>query len=154
MVLQEGKRYLPFPQLFSIFLYCFLLTVDFFLVLESPFFLCALMLLTSEFFTPSLFFFALAFFAAPFFGALFFVATFLVALRFVLLFLEAPFLALLLLIDAFLVAAFFFVAVAITFSVARNKERTQSSLWKRKVAAISRLKQNLRYLHCAHHRLL
>ncbi len=63
--------------------------VDFFLLLESPFFLCALMLFTSEFFTPSLFFFVLPF-EVPFFEADLFVAAF---------FFTAP----------------FFVAVAIAF---------------------------------------
>jgi uncharacterized protein YjbI with pentapeptide repeats len=58
--------------------------VDFFLDLALPFFFLALMLLTSEFFTPSLFFFAdffgadffADFFFADFFGADFFFADF------------------------------------------------------------------------------
>src|SRR5215203_5010056 len=70
-----------FSQLFCMSLYAFLETVDFFLVLDAPFFFLALMLLTKEFFTPSLFFLVLSFFVAAFLGAVFFLgaAFFLVA---------------------------------------------------------------------------
>ncbi|HEY1022656.1 MAG TPA: hypothetical protein VGE06_10120, partial [Flavisolibacter sp.] len=112
-----------------------MLTVDFFLLFESPRFLCALILLTSEFFTPSLFFRLLPFFVADFFEAAFFVAVFftevfltagrrvvdfLAVAFFVVPFLVAGFRAVLFLAEAFfdapfLAVVFFFVAVAIAF---------------------------------------
>lgn len=69
-------------------------TDDFFAGFESPFFLWALMLFTSEFFTPNLFllppddffdaaFFVAVFFAVAFFGAVRFDAAFLAAVLFV-----------------------------------------------------------------------
>jgi hypothetical protein len=59
-------------QLRLILLYDLLSTVDFFLDLDALFFLRALILLTNEFFTPSLFFLLLDFFAGVFFLAVFF----------------------------------------------------------------------------------
>lgn len=105
--------YFSFPQLSCILLYCFLSTVDFFLLLESPRFLCALMLFTREFFTPSLFFLVLAFLPAPFFAAFRFVAARFVAVRFF----AGDFFAAAFFVEAFLVVLFFasvlrFVAVA------------------------------------------
>ncbi|MBB1283672.1 hypothetical protein HRH25_04735 [Flavisolibacter sp. BT320] len=114
-----------------------MLTVDFFLLFESPRFLCALMLLTSEFFTPSLFFWLLPFFVAAFLEAVFladvfFAVDFFAADRRVVLFLAtvffvAPFFAAVLravlffaeafFVAPFLAVAFFFVAVAIAFLI-------------------------------------
>ena len=58
--------YFALPQFFFIALYDRFETVDFFFDLDFPLLFLALMLLTSEFFTPSLFFFAPVFFAAFF----------------------------------------------------------------------------------------
>ena len=61
--------YLDFlPQLFCISLYAFFETVDFFFGFDVPFFFFALILLTNEFFTPSLFLPSFA--VAPFIGGL------------------------------------------------------------------------------------
>ena len=130
-----------FPQLSSILLYCFLLTVDFFFGFESPRFLCALMLFTNEFLTPSLFvflappflldvFLLLAFLAEAFFGALFFVLLFFEAVFFeavfVLVFFAEAFFAEDFLAVAFLEAPVFFVAVAMLFFFTYNKDCSQS----------------------------
>ena len=67
------SRYFDFPQLFSMSLYAFFETVDFFFGLDVPFFFFALILLTNEFLTPSLFFplFFAAFLRDVFFAAFF-----------------------------------------------------------------------------------
>ena len=88
-------------------LYDFFETVDLLLGLDLPFFFRALMLLTSEFFTPNLFFLA-AFFLPLFLGA-----AFLAVFRAV--FFAAFFVAFLAGRRALFLAAFFLVAIVMLF---------------------------------------
>ena len=77
------RPYSFLPQLFSISLYAFLETVDLLLDFEVLFSFFALMLFTSEFFTPFLFFFAvLLFFVADFLVEAFDAAFFAFAIMF------------------------------------------------------------------------